>query len=119
MEVSNDLEVWVLHGVLWTNSFSVVISEHLSKQVKCLVTDERVILWVDEFLPRLAGMSSQNVIIVLVQSQIILFKIGHQVVSTQNLCDLYKLVIIVGSLEEWLLLEDESSEHATQGPNIK
>ena len=40
MEVSDHLEVWVLHGVFGTNSLSMVISEHLREQVKSLITDE-------------------------------------------------------------------------------
>ena len=58
-------------------------------------------------------MSAQDVVIMLVQCQVVLLKIGKQIIGSQNLSNLDELVIVVSSLEEWLLLEDETCEHAT------
>lgn len=64
-------------------------------------------------------MLPENVIVVAVQSNIVLFDVGEKVIGSQNFCDLDKLIIVVLSLEEWLLLENHSCEHAPEGPDIE
>lgn len=54
-----------------------------------------------------------------VKSHIVLLNIGKQLVSTENFGDLDKLVVVVLTLEERLFLEDHTSKHATQGPDVQ
>jgi len=78
-----------------------------------------VVLGINEFVPRLAWLSSDEIIIMIVQSEPILVNVSKEVVSSENLRNLHELVIVVASLEEWFLLEDHSSEHAAKRPDIK
>ena len=55
MVVSNWLEVGVEHGILGSNSLSMVVPEHLAEQVERLVRHQLVVLRVDKFGPRLTG----------------------------------------------------------------
>ena len=112
--VSNYFEVWVLHCVLGADSFGMVISQHLSEEVKSFIADEGMVLLTDEFLPWLASVGAQDVIIVLVQGEVVLLEISDKIISSQYLGNLHELVIVVCALEEWLLLEYESSEHAAE-----
>ena len=41
------------------------------------------------------------------------------ILPSSYLTDLNELVIIIGSMEEGLLLEDHSSEHAAQRPHVQ
>ena len=77
MVVAHNFEVWVLHGILWADTLSMVVFKHLSQQVQCFVTYKAMVLWSDKLLPSLTGMLSKNIIVVLVQSQIVLLEIGQ------------------------------------------
>ena len=104
----------MLHGIFRGNSLSVVIPQHVVKKVKSFVRDERLVLVVHEFAPWLLWMLPKDVIVVTIQGHIVLFDVGEKIISSQNFCDLDELIVVVFSLEEWLLLEDHSSEHATE-----
>ena len=114
MCVSYGLEVGVKHCIFWSDSLGVVVPEHLAQQVKSFIRYEVVVLGIDEFVPGLAWLRSDKIVVMIVQSEPILVNIGKEVFGSQNLGDLHKLIIVVASLEEWLLLEDHSSEHASE-----
>ena len=80
-----------------------------------------MILGVDELAPALAGdgLGWEQVIVVGVQLQVVLVKIGEKLLSAQNLGNLHQLVVVVAALEEGLSFEDHASEHATKRPNVQ
>ena len=114
MVVSYRCKVAMLHSVFGADSLCVVISEHLGEQVKCFFGYQLVILIINVLVPLFLGELSQNIIVMTIQSHLILFNVGHKFLSTENLGDLDKLVIVVLTLEEWFLLEDHTSEHAAE-----
>lgn len=64
-------------------------------------------------------MLAENVVVVTIQSHVVLLYVRVEVFSSQNFRDLDELVVVVFSLEEWLLLKDHTGEHATQRPNVE
>jgi hypothetical protein len=40
-------------------------------------------------------------------------------VHTKNFGDLDELVLVVGAAEEWLLVEEDTGEHASEGPHVE
>ena len=73
-----------------------------------------VVLSIDEFIPWLARLRANEIVIVVVQCETILVNISEKIIRSQNFSNLHKLIVIVAALEEWFLLEDHSSEHATK-----
>lgn len=121
MVVSNWLEVGVEHGILGSNSLSMVVPEHLAEEVECLVRHQLVVLGVDKFGPGLTGdrVTWQQFFVVRVQSQSVLVQVGEELLSAENFRDLDQLIVVVASLEEGFTLEDHSSEHAAERPNVE
>lgn len=113
------LEIRVLHRVARGHSLGVVVAEHLAQQIQGFLGNELVVLSGDELLPGLAGLLADDVVVVAVQCHVVLLNVREQVVCAQNLRDLDKLIVVVLTLKEWLLLEDHSCEHASKGPNVK
>ena len=114
MVILNWLEVGVIHCISGSYSLGVVVLEHLREQVNCLVCDELVVLRSDEFGPRLTWMVTQNIVVMRVQLHAILLHVAEQFISAKDLCDLYKLIVVVLTLEEGLFLENHTGKHATQ-----
>ena len=64
-------------------------------------------------------MLSEDIVVVAIESHIVFFDVGEEIVSAENLGDLDKLIEVILALEEWLLLEDHTGEHATKGPDVE
>ena len=114
MVVTNSLKVAVLHSIFWCDSFSMIIPQHLAQQVKSLIRYELIILLVNELGPGLAGdgLRREDVFVVVVEGEAVLVKIGVELFSAQYLRNLDELIVVIGTLEEWLALEDHASKHA-------
>jgi len=108
------LEVGVIHSFFGRNTLSMVILEHLAKQFDCLVGHKGIVLCVDELVPRLARMLSNDIIVVRIKGHVILLNVREKVFSAKYLGDLDKLVVVVLALEERFLLENHASEHASE-----
>lgn len=74
--VFDRLEIWVFHSITWCDSFSVVISQHLTKQIKRLLSYQLIVLRVDELLPWLSRLLSNNVVVMAVQCNIVFLHVG-------------------------------------------
>ena len=114
MVILNRLEVRVVHSVPRSDSLCMVVLEHLRKQVDCLISDKLVVLRSNKFGPRLTWMVTENIVVMRVQLHTILLHVGEQFVSAKDLCDLYKLIVVVLTLEEGFFLENHTGKHATQ-----
>lgn len=68
----------------------------------------------DEFVPGLLGVCAQNFIVVRVKSDVVLVDISIKFVSSEYLCDLDQLIIIIFALEERFLLEDHTCKHTSK-----
>lgn len=77
------------------------------------------VLAVDKFVPGFLGVLTQDVIVVRVKSNVIFLNVGVKLISSENLSNFDKLIVVVFSLEEWFLLENHAREHATKRPDIK
>ena len=53
------------------------------------------------------------------QLDVVLLQVLDQFVSTHHFGDLDQLVIVIMSVEEWFLLEQHPSQHATQAPHVQ
>jgi hypothetical protein len=58
-------------------------------------------------------MLAENVVVMSIKGDVVLFDVGIKIFSSQNFCDFDKLVIVVFSLEERFLLENHASKHAS------
>lgn len=119
MVVPNWLEVWVIHCIAWSDSLSMVVPQHLVKQVKCLISNELLVLRSEELAPWLAWMLTQNIVVMGVQLELVLVHIREELISAENFSDAHELIVVVLALEERLLLEDHTSKHAAQRPNVQ
>ena len=54
-----------------------------------------------------------------IERYLVLGDVVKELISAKDLGDLDELVIVILALEERLLLEDHSGEHASKGPNVK
>ena len=72
-----------------------------------------LILGVHELVPGLAGLVSKDVVVVAIKGYLVLGDVVKEFVGAEDLGDLDKLIIVVLALEERLLLEDHSGEHAS------
>jgi hypothetical protein len=63
-------------------------------------------------------MSPKYAIKVRVQLQVIRIEIMKEFFGTQHFGNLDELVVIVMSVEEWLLSKDHTGKHATQTPHV-
>ena len=86
--ISDGFEVAMLHGVLGTDPFGVVVFEHLRQQVESLLRHQLIVLIIDVLVPLFLGELLQNVVVVGVKRYLILLHVRHQLLSTQNLGDL-------------------------------
>jgi hypothetical protein len=62
---------------------------------------------------------ANNVIVVTVQCHVVLLNISEKLVCTENFGNLNKLVVVIFALEEGLLLEDHTSKHTAERPDVK
>lgn len=97
----------------------MIITEELGDKVDSFVRDEMLVLGRNKLLPRLLGVTSKNTIKVRVQLKIIRIEVVKEFLRTENLCNLYQLVVVVVSVKERFLAEDHSREHATQTPHVQ
>jgi hypothetical protein len=96
----------------------MVVSQHLAEQVQGLRVSESFVNGVDELFPLLLGEVAEDVIKVAVKLDLVLLDVLEQLLGTEDLSNFNKLVVVVFTLEEGFLLEDHSSEHAAQRPDI-
>ena len=106
-------------------SLLVVITEELVQKVNGLVGDIPLVLRRNEPCPRPLSVAvygrpsvarraeevkkdqlSEEVVILSVEGYVILFEVLIESLRTQNLRDLYQLVIIIVPMEEWFFTED-------------
>ena len=106
-------------GLLRRQTLLVIISEELGNEVNGFLRHKVLILSGDEFLPWLLRMTAQDAIEVRVQLKIISIKVMEQLFGAKDLGDLHELVVVVVAVEEGLLAEDHSSEHAAQTPHVE
>jgi hypothetical protein len=64
-------------------------------------------------------MCSNHLHELLFYLNVILLQVSIEVFSAKNPCDLDELVIVVLTLEEWLSVEEHSSEHASETPDVE
>jgi len=73
---------------------------------------------IQELIPRFLLVLSENIIVVAIKGDTVLLNVCEQIISSQNLGNLYKLIVVILTLEEWLFLENHAGKHASQRPNI-
>ncbi len=91
MVVAHSLKVNMSHRIFWSDSLSMIITQHLAQQVESFVTDELVVLGIDKFGPGFARdrLLGEKVLIVRIQSQSVLVQICIKFLGTQDLGDFH------------------------------
>lgn len=112
-------EVRVVHCVSGSDSHGVIVDQHFTEKVESLFVHQVLVARRNELPPRLLCVSSEDVIVVAVESDVVLIAVGVEVISSKDFSDLDQLVLVVFSLEEGLLEEDHSSEHAAETPDVQ
>lgn len=116
---TNWLEVGVFHSVLGSDSLGMVVAKHIIQQVEGFFSHEGFVLVVHKLVPRLLGVLAEDVVIMGVEGDIVLFHVAIQIVSAKHFCDLDELVVVVFALEKGLFLKDHASKHAAKRPNVE
>lgn len=106
-------------GLFRRETLLVIIPEELGNEVNGFLRHKVLIFSGNEFLPWLLRVTAQGAIEVRVQLKIIGIKVMEQLFGAKDLGDLHELVIVVVTVEEGLLPEDHSSEHAAQTPHVE
>ena len=78
-----------------------------------------LVLAIDEFVPGFLGVLPNHIVVLLIESHIILVNVSVELICAEHLGNLHELVVVVLALEEWLLLEDHTGEHAAEGPDVQ
>ena len=89
----------------------MIIPQQFIQKINRIVTHEPLILLVDESGPRLPRKSTQNVIVLLIQFDVVPVQILEQLVRAEHLCDFDKLVRVAVAVEEGFFPEDHGCEH--------
>lgn len=74
---------------------------------------------IDKLAPWFLCVLAQNVIVVTVQGHAVFLNVSKKLIRAKDFSNLHKLIIVVLALEEWLLLEYHTGEHASERPNVK
>ena len=64
-------------------------------------------------------MLGEQIFVVGIESESVLVKICVELLGAENLSNFDELIVIVTSLEEGLSLEDHTSKHAAERPNVQ
>ena len=56
----------MFHRISGCHALRMVVEQHLTKQIKGFISDELVVLGVDELLPRLAGLLADDIVVVAI-----------------------------------------------------
>lgn len=107
------VKIRVLHGLCCSQTFLVIIAKKLVQKVNGGVRHKALVFWCHKFAPWLAGISSENLVILHIQLQIVLFQVRKQFVGSENAGNLHELIIVVVSMEEGLFAEDLSKVKST------
>ena len=127
METSTVTEVWMLLCFPRSKTLLVIVAQQPVQQVDCLVGDVPLILRGSEARPRLLRVAevarqyfssgklrevdkrcslAEELIILRIERDIVLVYVLIQSLSAQHFGDLHELIIVIVSVEEWLLTED-------------
>lgn len=97
----------------------MIVSEKLVQEIDRLVTNESLVLCADKAVPRLLLEATEDVIVLRVEFDLVLVEVIKQVVGTEDLGDLDKLVGVALAVEEGLLAEDHGRKHGAQTPHVQ
>lgn len=97
----------------------MIIPQQLIQEVDRLVTDKSLILRVDETVPGLLLKATKNVVVLRIQLNLILVQVVEQIVGSQDLGNLHKLVRVAVAMEKRLLAENHRGKHGTKAPHVQ
>lgn len=97
----------------------MVISKEFVQEVNGIVADESLVLGIDEAVPVLLWEASQNIVVLSVELNIVFVEVVEEILGSQNLCYLDKLVRVAVSMEERLFAENHGCKHGPQRPHIQ
>ena len=97
----------------------MIVFQEIIQQINCFCRDKCRVAVLDKGLPWLTRGGFDEIVIVRVQVNVVLFQIGKELVCTQDICDLHQLVIVVLAMEKGFDLEDKGAQHTAQAPQIQ
>lgn len=100
-------------------TYSMIVAQKLVKEVDGLITDKPLVIGIDKRVPRLAGEARENLVILRVQLNIVLVQVLEELLCSEHLCNLHKLVGVAVTVEERFLSEYHGGEHSTQRPHVQ
>ena len=100
-------------GFIICQSYLMVISQQLVKEIDRIITDESLVLCIHKTMPILLGKSPKYVIILSIKLDVVFVKILKQVVSTKHFGDFDELVGVAVAVEKRFFSEYHRGEHCT------
>ena len=84
----------------------VVVLKKLIEEIYCFVGDKPLVLSCKEPTPWLALVSSQDVIVLSIQFNVIFLQVRVQLIRPKHFGDLHQLIIIIMSVEKRFFSKD-------------
>lgn len=119
LSVADGVKVGMSLGLLCSESFLVIVAKEFVEEIDRFVGDETLVLRRDKAMPWLLLETSQNVIILGIQFNLVLVEVVKEVIGAENLGNFDQLVRITLTVEERLLAEDHRCEHGPQTPHVE
>mmetsp|Transcript_9963 Transcript_9963/g.25272 ORF Transcript_9963/g.25272 Transcript_9963/m.25272 type:complete len:276 (-) Transcript_9963:2362-3189(-) len=97
----------------------VIIPKQSVEKLNRLGAHEVSIFGSCEARPRLLRVPSDKRLEMRVEFDGVFGQVGVEVVGSHHLGDFHQLIVVVVSVEEWLLAEDDACEHAPEAPHVE
>lgn len=99
-------KVGMRHRLLRSKPLLMIVPQQFVEEVDRFVADKALVLARNEPRPWFPLVSAENIVVLRVQIDIVLFQIRIQFVCSEYLCDLDELIVVVVPVEEGLFAED-------------
>ena len=97
----------------------MIITQQFVKKVDCIITDESLIVGIDESMPALLWKATKNIIVLRIKLDVVLVEIVEQVFRAEDLRNLHQLIAVAIAVKEWLLSKDHACKHRAKTPHIE
>jgi hypothetical protein len=97
----------------------MVVTQQLVEEVDGFVRDEPLVFGCNKAVPRLLLEATQDIVILSVKLDLVLVEVVKQVVSSEDLGNLDKLIRVAVAVEERFLPEDHRGKHGAQAPHVE
>ncbi len=101
------------------STYLMIISKQFIQKIDSLAADKSLIFGINETMPTLLLESTEDIVVLGIQLDLVLVQVVKQVFGTQDLRNFDKLIRVAVAMEEGLFSENHGSEHSTKRPHVE